>query len=265
MNTRLLSRPRLAAALGLLLVSTGPLAARVFTDRQGREIEAEITAVSGPNVTLRLANGKTYTIPVEKLSDSDRLFVEVWEDPGNKAAPGDGKSPETPAAVPSNIKYSIAIEADKERLAKRDKIKDGTGEVTPEDWVYEVVLRNQSGVALEGVEMSYRIYVEPEASSKTMIEAPKYYGFLTKLEPLADKAQLKLKTDKVVINELELDGDYEFTDGSRNRLKDDLEGIWIKLWHGGHKVAEFKSSNSTVKKAVWPDDEPAQPEENAGG
>ena len=152
--------------LGLWMVAAGPLAARTFTDRQGREIEAEITAVSGTDVTLRLSNGKSYTIPIDKLSDADRLFVEVWEAPAGKADPAGGGAPKTPAAVPSNIRYSITIEADKERLGKGETIESAMGEVTPEDWIYLVSLRNRSGVDLEGLEMSYRIYVDPEASVK---------------------------------------------------------------------------------------------------
>jgi hypothetical protein len=46
----------------------------------------------------------------------------------------------------------------------------------------------------------------------------------------------------------------------RNKSRANLEGIRIKVWQGERKVAEFKSNDAAVKKAKWPDDEPAVPE-----
>jgi|GEM_PF-2624256 len=263
MNHRLTSG--FLGALLVLLSLAAPVGARTFTDRQGRKIEAEITGVSGSKVTLRLANGKSYTLPVSRLSDADQFFVSMWKDAPEGG--GSGKEGTTGVAIPPGIQYAIEIEADKKRVKKRPTIESDTGEVTPEEWIFEVKLENGSRARLEGLEMSYRIYVDPKASEKIEIgDPPRFFGHRTKLEPMADRARVTVKTEMVVLNKLELSPDYVFTDGSRNDLDDDLEGIWIKLWHGDKKVADYQSSSGTVKKAKWPDDEVADPEgEGAAG
>jgi hypothetical protein len=232
-------------------------ATRTFTDQKGREIEAEIVSVAGTKVTLKLANGRTSTIPIKVLSKGDQTFVRLWQD-ADRIVPGGKADP----VIPKNITYRLRLEVDKERTKKGTKTRVETAEVRTDEWIYEVELENRSRVNLEGLEMSYRIYVDPKASAKlTFFESPPgFYGGRVKVKPVADGRKVMVKTGPAKLKELELDGDREFRDGSRNNLEDKLEGVWIKLWHGDRKVGEFKSNSSLVKKATWADNEPADPE-----
>ena len=45
---------------------------RSFTDVQGRSIEAALTAVSGENVTIQRADGRTFTLPSAGFSEADQ-------------------------------------------------------------------------------------------------------------------------------------------------------------------------------------------------
>ncbi|BCX46795.1 hypothetical protein HAHE_07030 [Haloferula helveola] len=260
-----LAHGALGAAV-LLLALSHSAGARTFTDQQGREIEAEVTSVSGSNVTLLLDSGKKYTFPISKLSSADQLYIKLWKADPKKFetdkpdASGDSK----PAAIPDNIDYSIEIEPEKERIRKGSKTDVGNGEITPEEWIFEIELENWSRAPLEGLEVSYRIYLDTKASDKIGFEdAQKVYGHRMNVEKMTHGAKVTVKTRPVIVKDLELDGDFVFTDGSRNRLSDDIEGIWIKVWHGDKKVAEYKSNNSTVKKAKWADDEKADPNPEA--
>jgi hypothetical protein len=250
------------SALALLVALPASAETRTFTDNQGREIEAEVTGVSGSQVTLRLAGGKSYTIPIAKLSKADQLFVKVWKDLAKDApSANEGGSEGNRPAVPANVEYVLEFKADKERVKKGIKNKVESGESRRDDWIYEVELENRSRVELEGLEMSYRIYVDAAATAKLSFDAPpKFHGGRTEVDPVKDGESVTVKTKTVTLADLELDAGYVFTDGSRNDLEDKLEGIWIKLWHGDKKVAEYKSNDSTVKKAEWPDDDPADPE-----
>lgn len=255
----LVLRRFISFSMAFLAVLPAAAEMRVFTDRQGRKIEAEIVSVSGSKVTLKLANGRTSTIPIKILSKGDQFFVTVWGDLEKKG--GGEKEESATAAIPENVTYRFKLEVDKERTKKGDKTRVDNGEARVEEWIYEVELENRSRVKLVGMEMSYRIYVDPKASSKLAFleDAPKFYAGRVKVDPVEDGDKVTIKTGPAIIKELELDGDFVFTDGSRNRLDDDLEGVWIKLWHGDKKVGEFKSNNGTVKKAKWADDEPADP------
>jgi hypothetical protein len=81
---------RLVVFLGMVCGSAGQLVdARTFTDEKGREIEAGIVRVQGDKVELELdKNGKTYKVPVGKLSEADREFIKEWQE-SKKSAEGD--------------------------------------------------------------------------------------------------------------------------------------------------------------------------------
>lgn len=232
---------------------------RTFTNLKGQKIEAEIVAVAGDKVTLRLTNGKDYTIPTKSLSLGDQILVDAWV--AKKGKPGAGKPDKSTLVIPDNVDYRFEFEVDKKRLKKGSKGKVDSGEIQTDEWGFDVNLQNKSRIDLEGLEMSYRIYVDPEASAKMSLGSPpKFYGGRQKVASVADGAGVIVTAGPVPLLELELDPDFVFNDGSRNDLEDKLEGIWIKVWHGDKKVAEFKSSNSTVKKAKWADNETADPD-----
>ncbi|MFT5470381.1 MAG: hypothetical protein ACI8UO_005509 [Verrucomicrobiales bacterium] len=60
-----------------LLVLPLSLAARVFTDEDGRKVDAEIVGVRDGHVVLT-KNGKTGRWPIEKLSTVDQVYVRAW-------------------------------------------------------------------------------------------------------------------------------------------------------------------------------------------
>jgi hypothetical protein len=61
-------------------------AVRDWTNTQGRTISAELTAVEGETAKLRLENGRTYEVPLAKLSESDREYVAAWQKTKEDAA-----------------------------------------------------------------------------------------------------------------------------------------------------------------------------------
>ncbi len=60
------------AWLGL---SASPLLARTFTNRAGKKIDADLVAVKGDQVTIKMANGKVFTLDIATLSKADQEFV----------------------------------------------------------------------------------------------------------------------------------------------------------------------------------------------
>tara|TARA_R110002096_G_scaffold316010_17_gene510445 strand:- start:13782 stop:14495 length:714 start_codon:yes stop_codon:yes gene_type:complete len=60
---------------------------RTFTDTEGRSIEAMPSMMSGNSIIVKLKNGRTYTIPVNKLSPPDQQFVAKWKETAPKPIP----------------------------------------------------------------------------------------------------------------------------------------------------------------------------------
>ena len=72
----------LPACLCLAIVALAPAVFaeefRQFTDVVGRTVHAQITAADATTVKVKLMNGRTADIPVERLSDGDKVFVTTW-------------------------------------------------------------------------------------------------------------------------------------------------------------------------------------------
>lgn len=62
--------------LACALSSVGSAETRDWTDRQGRKVSAEFVSFDGKKVTIKLASGKTTSIPAPKLSDEDQQFLK---------------------------------------------------------------------------------------------------------------------------------------------------------------------------------------------
>jgi len=80
------------------------LDARTFTDTQGRKVEAEIVRVDGPNVVLRLADGKEHPVPLQQFSATDQEYIRSWT-PAETAAsepPSSAAAPD-PTTVPQDV------------------------------------------------------------------------------------------------------------------------------------------------------------------
>jgi hypothetical protein len=72
--------------IGLLLIAAGsPLEARTFTSSNGKKLEAEVLSATESVAELKVVNGKTYKVPLSKLSTEDREYIAEWRATRQKA------------------------------------------------------------------------------------------------------------------------------------------------------------------------------------
>lgn len=64
--------------LAISLLLTCSVSARIWTDTDGRIVEAELVTADETTVTLRLPNFKTKVINLETLSGVDTMYVKAW-------------------------------------------------------------------------------------------------------------------------------------------------------------------------------------------
>jgi hypothetical protein len=69
--------------------------ARIWTDRTGRQLDAEYIGFSDGKVEIkRASDGKTFHVPIERFSDADQEFVrsQTKAKAVDKHAPDDGRT-----------------------------------------------------------------------------------------------------------------------------------------------------------------------------
>jgi dienelactone hydrolase len=81
---------------GLLEMGRGVGEARTWTSTDGKAIEAEFVSATEKEVTIKRADGKSFTLPLTRLSDDDRAWIAenkdkaMAADTGEEAAPIEG-------------------------------------------------------------------------------------------------------------------------------------------------------------------------------
>src|SRR5690606_16294923 len=66
---------------GLVLMASARAEPRVWTDVQGRTILAELMEKKADAVVLKRDDGLLFTLPLDRLINSDRQFVADWQAP----------------------------------------------------------------------------------------------------------------------------------------------------------------------------------------
>ncbi len=73
--------PRLVTALiaGLVLTAAVRAELRTWTDTQGRTLRAEMLEKRGENIVVKRDDGLVFTLPLERLINSDREYAAQWK------------------------------------------------------------------------------------------------------------------------------------------------------------------------------------------
>ena len=82
---------------------------REWTNNTGKTITAELVSLNGDTITLKMANGREYPIPLSSLSDADQGYAEEWI--AKQQALADAPKPKTEAlmAVPGKVLYQASL------------------------------------------------------------------------------------------------------------------------------------------------------------
>lgn len=138
--------------LGICLVSLLAAAAtfgesRTFTNKEGKEITAELIGVEKEDAVLKLANSSRVKVPVASLSDADQAFIKSWaEENKNNVTDSD---------------IRLSIEKRSKRVAGpdtgKDKKKDAK-KVSIDNVEFICELSSYTQREISGITANYTIY-----------------------------------------------------------------------------------------------------------
>ena len=119
--------------------------------------------------------------------------------------------------------------------------------------MYELDFSSRNRIELENLELRYRMFVKSEHEKGRNEKAIYIADGLRKVASLGPNAKARLKTITVPLTTSKLKPEYEYKNGERDRLSDDLAGLWVKVFHGGKCVWEFKSPHKAVSDSSFTD------------
>jgi hypothetical protein len=170
----------------LTLLSAHPAAGREFTNAFGQTIEAEIQSVRAPNVVLVRGDGKTFVLPVAKLSEADQKYVKQW------------------AVDNPDINFDYRFEKEKLSSEKKDdRAGSTTIDTKTEKWIYKVTVQNRSLTDVEGLTFEYTIFKQrkdSEVRKKTISGSVQGKMEVAKIER---QRSFVIKTDPITTEDIE--------------------------------------------------------------
>jgi len=165
-------------------------------------------------------------------------------------------APVVAATPPPTTQDSVRVEvtADRKRV---DFIRDtratrGQASDTVEKCVYLVKVQNRSFGDAPELDFQYVIFVERqrlgEKKDKDTIERIPGSG---KVKALSRKEPFQIApTSEFELHKRELVGGYYYANGGREKVEDNVAGIWVKVLQEGKVIAEY-ANPSTVTKRGW--------------
>lgn len=224
-----IGRKWIGALLLSYLASSVPLKAevRTFTSPDGRTLQAEIVSATSDAVSLKLGSGQVITAPLSKFSPQDQAYVGNWL----KTAPKN-----QPSGVP-DIRYDFAISFSKEKVGTR-KTKSMNQEITQEEWICKMKINNRSGQPLDNVVANYLIFYSDTSDGKPVVRR---VSGQTQVGTIKHLQEVVVPTKSLNLSEYRLEGGFYFSDGTRARRKDNIEGLIVNILVQGKQVYSWSS------------------------
>ncbi len=219
---------------------------RLFTDDQGRQVEAELIGVNGANVVLGVS-GRMAQWPIAKLSKEDQAYVKVWL-----------KDPPSAPKIRVNVWERDGISEagrfqDKSSVGKMPKdipLLKSTEEKEKYRY-YDIDLSNLSNVDALNLHLSYVVYVIDASnqvvdhSSGQKIEKIPAGGRVSKSSLAATSVSSKITSLTLgtgVLGHLTAGTDTD-------RTKERFGGIWARVYGpDGELLGERKDLHDELER-----------------
>ncbi|MEM9480589.1 MAG: hypothetical protein AAGA58_13120 [Verrucomicrobiota bacterium] len=212
---------------------------REFVNKKGAKLEAKLIGSDATQAQIQRKDGKKFVIPIESLSDADQSHIKEWAKKNPKLG------------IKEDINYSFRMNAEKKRLDKQERIQAGDT-YTFETWVYNLEVLNNARVDLKDVTIEYISFVRDVDSETVKSKAPLVptYG-KHEFEAIPQGGSVEITTKEFQLVGFEIQRGYRFTGKANERYEDAHGGLWVKVFHQGDEVDEYRYADSAFKDLDW--------------
>ena len=204
-----------------------------FADTQGREMEAKITRVSGDDVYIQRRDGLSTKVKRSIFSKKDQSYIEEW-----------AKN----ALLESGILEVRFTE-------KTDKHKASSGGIESETYKSNnaIVINNTAYTDLSDLTIEYLIlkFEDAVAAQKRSEGEIKRLKSKTTLQHLPKRSEVSVDTKPIPMMETALESGYYFANGGKKTSKDEIRGIWVKIYVDDKLVHEISKPENMMRKEAW--------------
>lgn len=218
--------------LGLTVHAADP-GFRLFTDPQGREMQAKLTLVSGDDVFIERQDGLATKVDISAFSPDDQAYIRDWE---------------MKDAWRKDVELRFKTHVSDREGWEGDSIMQKTWKEG-----YEVVIQNETAFDMKDVRIEYRVFKFEDAMAaqkRNEGEVRKIKGS-TKVENVPAWSEETTETTQFPMRETKLAPNVIWADGGKKTSKDEMEGVWVRVYVGDFMATEATQPNNLDRNVGW--------------
>lgn len=205
-----------------------------FKDTQGREMEAKITRVSGEDVHIERRDGLNTKVKRSIFSQEDQTYIAEWAHN---------------ALLESGI-FEVRFS---QKTDSRRESESGGIEREDHKVHYDIIINNKayedfSDLKVEYLMLKFEDALSAQKRSQGTIERIKGS---TELKHIEARKEGKVSTEHFQILETKLAPGYIWANGGKKTSRDDIRGIWVKVYIGDTLVHEISKPENMMRKERW--------------
>ena len=235
--------PYLFLAFLIALPTISSAEPRTLTDKTGKQINAEIMAVRGDDVTIEM-NGKEYTLPMNKFSDEDITYMKEWAEE-NPAPAVTFKSSELSISFKKNVER---IKEEKEKKATNAKDK-GSSKQSKNSESYAIEVSNRVSKEIPDMQVKYTIY--KFVREKVTGENKSSSESLEKIEGTSEKTTVEKLGTFEFTTEAVIAVNSEKTEkksGGKTTVSQDVWGVVTTIFSGDEEIRVDSFPDDVARK-----------------
>lgn len=223
---------------------------RTLTDKQGRTLQADVIAVSGDQVEIRRADGQLFKLPLANLSDADQQALKKWA----------ADQPTKPAPLPPGAldvqmaRGMFDVERRKEDATLSDgKVRKDAISISEEKWGYTITINNRSDQTLTDLRADYVLFATvDDPDTRGQKDDMRRKAYRSTIKELPAHGRTEFRTEPVLVVKTQLPGNIRYSGSGTGRTREQLYGIWIKIYRGGELVYEAATPDK-LRGEKWPE------------
>lgn len=207
-----------------------------FTDPQGRNVVAKPVRIVGNQVEIEREDGYRFTVDPAIFIEKDQEYLMAW-------------------VLAHKLEQKDILEVSAKRAETRKERDDSSVGLDIARFLgyYKVELNNRTELTLDALKVEYRTFVflneiagDRRDDGKEVILKGKY-----DIPKLAPYSKIEFDTEKVKLKHTDLQPGYYWADGGKGKSRDELKGLWLRIFRGDKQIAEYASPSTLPEKYKW--------------
>lgn len=197
-------------------------------------MEAKITRVSGVDVYIERRDGLSTKVKRNIFSQQDQDYIDAWA---------------KQALLQSGI---LEVRFTEKRSDKRESSNGGIQSEVYHS-THSIVIHNTSYEDLSDLRIEYLIlkFQDAIAAEKRSEGELKRLKSQTTLAHLPKRSEQSVPTKPIPMMETKLESGYYFKNGGKATSKDEIRGIWVKIYVDDILACEVSKPENMMRKERW--------------